>query len=118
MSSALFLLFSCTSVHCLYSFMGSLYVGSEVPRIANEQLLDNLKEGVFIVEKDCSGICFLNSAAKNFMSNPNFDVSKASDLEDTADDKLFDWDKKMFAKMDTNILSGKNKNIDTVNIAS
>ena len=108
-----------TYIHCLYSFLGYLFVDAETPRQANEQLLNNLGEGVFILEKDCSSVAFLNSAAKNFMCNPDFDVSKAEDDESgTAIDsnQLFDWDKEMFAEMDSEIfLPGQN--VDTASTA-
>ena len=61
-------------MHCLFSSLGYLFVDAEVPRAAQEQLLNNLEEGVIVVEKDCSSVCFLNLAAKNFMCNPNFDA--------------------------------------------
>ena len=98
----LFMVAGATLMHCQYSAMGYLFVDAEDPRASQEQLLNNLEEGVFIVEKDCSGICFLNSAARNFMCNPDFDLSKVSD-DGAADDILFDWDKQMFAEVKKHI---------------
>lgn len=52
-----------TFIYCFVSEYLRLQAKVEAPRISNEKLLNNLEEGVFIVEKDCSSICFLNTAA-------------------------------------------------------
>lgn len=78
---------------------------------ANEQLLNNLEEGVIIVEKDCSSVLFLNTAAKSLASRPNFELSKASDLDDTPENYLFNWDKEMFAEMSKEIFT-QDYNVD------
>ena len=48
---------------------------AESARFANEELLNNLEEGVLIVEEDCSGVLFMNTAAQRLISNPNFEKS-------------------------------------------
>ena len=52
-----------TVVHCLYSAIFYQYLTSETSRVANEQLLNNLEEGVLIIEKENSTVHFLNTAA-------------------------------------------------------
>ena len=53
------------SVQILISYVGYLYFDSEEPRIANEKLLHNLDEGVFITDANDGSVLFLNSAAKH-----------------------------------------------------
>ena len=57
-----------TLAHCLLSYTGYIYVASEAPRISNEKLLNNLDEGVCIIEENDSSILFLNKAAKSVNS--------------------------------------------------
>ena len=78
--------------------MGYLFVDAEDLSDSQTQLLNNLEEGVFIIEKDYSGIYFLNSAAKSLMANPELDMSKIN-TSGAKDDVQFDWDKKMFAEV-------------------
>ena len=40
-----------TLIHLLYSVIGFSYLEAQLPRQSYEQLLDNLKEGVFIVDE-------------------------------------------------------------------
>lgn len=73
---------------------------SETTRFANEQLLNNLEEGVLIVEKDCSSTLFLNTAAKRLISHANLDMSIVDDPDESSSNNLhFDWDKDMFAEV-------------------
>jgi len=46
--------------------IGLNYVQSETVNIGNEQLLNNLKEGIIILDKDTGFVRFLNNAAKVF----------------------------------------------------
>ena len=107
---------SANLLHCVYSYMAYLFVDAEDPSVSNEKLLNNLEEGVFIVEKDCSSVCFLNHAANNFMCNPDFDISKVSD-DGAEDEMLFDWDKQMFAEVEKSIFTGE-FNADTSKVAN
>ena len=43
-----------------------IYAEAIILRTGNEQLLDNLEEGVIIQEKDTQEIIFMNKSAKNF----------------------------------------------------
>ena len=48
----------CLAVHVFYSWSADIYVEAEVPRSSNEHLLQSLKEGVFIFEKDTGTMLF------------------------------------------------------------
>ena len=50
----------------MVSWLASIYVKSELPRIGNETLLNDLKEGVFIIEEETSLVLFQNTKAKRF----------------------------------------------------
>ena len=47
-----------TAMHCFISFAGYNYVESEVPRVANEKLLHNLDQGVFIMDESDGSLLF------------------------------------------------------------
>ena len=116
MQNFVFLILGATLLHCSFSALAYLFVDAEVPRASQEELLNNLEEGVIVVEKDCSSVCFVNQAAKNFMTNPDFDASKVSNEDRGTEDRLFDWDKKMFAHVDKDIFSA-NQNADATQVA-
>ena len=69
-----------------------MYVKAELPRESNERLLNNLKEGVFILHEDKNKILFTNSAAQRIGSalQPDFEqqIVKARDNSDVFDDPL------------------------------
>ena len=50
-------------VYFLISMAGHLFTNSELPRKAQEQLLNNIREGVFIVDEKESNVEFMNTAA-------------------------------------------------------
>ena len=55
-------------IHLCISQVGLYYVQSEILRIGNEQLLDNLEEGVVIQNEENLDIIFINQAAKQLGS--------------------------------------------------
>ena len=57
-------LLSLTVMHIFTSLFGYTYVSSEVPRVANEKLLNNLDQGVFIMDQNDGSVLFLNRAAQ------------------------------------------------------
>ena len=69
-----------------------MYVKAELPRESNERLLNNLKEGVFILHEDKNKLLFTNSAAHRIGSSlsHNFEqqIVKAGDNSDVFDDPL------------------------------
>ena len=46
------------------NWMGINYIEAELPRMSNEKLLNNLREGVFILEDDVFEVLFSNKAAQ------------------------------------------------------
>ena len=105
------MLITTTIIHCLYSFSFEFYVKAESSRFANEELLNNLEEGVLIIEEDCSSVLFMNTAAQRLISNPSFDKSLPSDLHAPSDTLIFNWDQEMFAEMDKEVFT-HNYNVD------
>ena len=51
-------------IHCTYTQLGFRILGSEIERDGNEQVLNNLEEGVIILEERSKEILFLNNSAK------------------------------------------------------
>mmetsp|Transcript_7417 Transcript_7417/g.8969 ORF Transcript_7417/g.8969 Transcript_7417/m.8969 type:complete len:113 (-) Transcript_7417:2337-2675(-) len=56
-------------IHTVLTKMGMLYVEAEVLRNGNDQLLDNLEEGVIIVDETANDIFYYNSAAAGLRKN-------------------------------------------------
>ena len=59
------------------TWVGSIFVAAELPRLGNDQLLNGLKEGVLIIEEDSNEIKFMNKSAKRLMTefSNNFNIS-------------------------------------------
>lgn len=56
----------------LIQTLGYLYVEAEIMRKGNEVILNNLKEGVIIIEEETNQVTFVNEkAAKVFMVQPD-----------------------------------------------
>ena len=51
-------------IHVIITGFGMLFVDAEVLRIGNDALLNDLDEGVIIVDEATSKVTFLNRAAK------------------------------------------------------
>jgi len=54
-----------------------MYTEAEILRKGNEQLLNNLKEGVVIIEENSGLVTFLNEAAERLKIEMNQDFSIA-----------------------------------------
>ena len=61
-----FQLYVFTIIHLFISLTGFMYTEAEILRKGNEQLLNNLKEGVVIVEEKSGLVTFVNEAAGHF----------------------------------------------------
>jgi len=59
------LAFYCWLFYLAISWVGFKFLSAELPRKGNEQLLHNLKEGVFIVDDETDIVRFHNTAAKS-----------------------------------------------------
>lgn len=64
-------------IHLIITQVGMIFVESEIVRIGNDQILDNLKEGVVILAEENDKVLFVNPAAKslNVRVNENFCMS-------------------------------------------
>ena len=47
----------------VYSLAGSYYVKAEISHISNVRLLDEIKEGVYVIDKDTNEVLFQNAKA-------------------------------------------------------
>ena len=54
------------AIYLLISWIGELYVKCEVSRVNNELILDNLDDGLIIIEKSSGDLVFSNKQAKRF----------------------------------------------------
>ena len=66
LTSMLWLSFGLFLVNLLVKKVGQIFVESEVLKQGNTQLLDNLEEGVIILEDQTFETVFINEAAKKF----------------------------------------------------
>jgi len=73
-----------------------MYAEAEILRKGNEQLLNNLKEGVVIIEEASGLVTFVNEAAKRFKIKLNKDFS----IELGKDDDRSSAQVKQFARFD------------------
>ena len=53
-----------TLCHMIINSVGMLFVEADILRTGNEHLLNNLKEGVIIMDKESGMVKFANTAAK------------------------------------------------------
>ena len=58
--------------HIVSTKIGFTYVDLEILREGNEQLLDNLEEGVMILEENTLNLFFMNEAAKTIHKEYDF----------------------------------------------
>ena len=83
-------------IQCFMSAIGYLYVEAEIPRSGQEKLLNNLKEGVYIMDETNLKDMFRNKTAdrvnRKMMENGN------TMLEDKSE--VIDKQKKLFAYVD------------------
>ena len=60
---------SSLSVHLGFSWIGYNYLSSELQRESNEIILNNLKEGVYIIDEESAKVRFKNHAAVKINKN-------------------------------------------------
>ena len=68
-----FQFFNLLAMHIVINIVGLLFVKAEILRAGDEQLLNDLKEGVIIMDEESGLVLFVNKAAKkfNFKKNEN-----------------------------------------------
>ena len=89
--------YSCV-IQCFMSAIGYLYVEAEIPRSSNQILLNNLDEGVYIMDETESTVMFHNKAAdrvnRKMMENGNTTFFNRNEV-------IIDKTQKLFAFVDT-----------------
>jgi len=53
------------------NIIGFLFIETEILRVGDEQLLNDLKEGVIILDHESGYVLFVNQAAKNLTFDKN-----------------------------------------------
>ena len=59
-------MFNLYVIHIIMTWVGLIFVKSETVRIGNEQVLENFKEGVIMIESETKTVLFANESAKKF----------------------------------------------------
>ena len=93
-----------TIIHIIINAAGMLFVEAELLRVGNETLLNDLDEGVIIIDEGTGKVSFLNSAAEMF----NIKLDENFSMQSFDDEEKIDLDKKLFAFMDKEYLKGSN----------
>ena len=94
-----------TLMHILFNKMGLLFVDSEILRTGNDQLLNDLEEGVIILKEDSKKVLFVNKAASKLL----IDINMTKEVEDRSQ-VCIDMTSPKFAKIDENTF--KRMNVD------
>ena len=63
-------------MHIVINIVGLLFVKAEILRAGDEQLLNDLKEGVIIMDEDSGLVLFVNKAAKKFNFTKNENINR------------------------------------------
>lgn len=70
-TAMIFTALAITLMHILFNKMGLLFVDSEILRTGNDQLLNELEEGVIILNEDSKKVLFVNQAATKLLVGLN-----------------------------------------------
>ena len=90
--------------HLCISWIGSLYVKTELLRGGNDSLLNNLKEGVFVIDEVKDKIRFVNEAGDTNLKKNYLNSSKGQSLTVDTTDRVIDKTQKQFALIDKQLL--------------
>ena len=97
----LFQLMSNTFFHIAISYIGLLYAKSEIMRDGNDQVLNSLKEGLFVIDEAKGRMRFINKAGYDILKeNYLTSASRLSDDTHNTKDSFVDREKKQFALID------------------
>ena len=92
--------------HCIYSKIGLLVVELSIYKDGHEGLLNNLEEGLIIMDENTRELKFVNKAAKQYINRrPHNSTIIDGGLDSTDDSLTIDWSKIMFALVPTTIFS-------------
>lgn len=104
--------FSLLMCHMVINAVGLIFVEADILRSGNEQLLNNLKEGVIIMDQESGFVHFVNKAAKRFSIRKNRYLGVSMSIHDneacpSIDDRTntFDKGQELFALIDMKILN-------------
>lgn len=108
--SAVWLVFHCVIIDMVINTGGHMFLESEMPRIDNNKLLDDMKEAVYIVDEEEGVIHFQNRKANALTQQ------LSSDTQASIFDKnnQFDFSRKSFAVIDKKVLKEKQKETDAL----
>ena len=101
-----------TASYQVMSWVGLIYVQAEMMRKGNDKLLNNLKEGVIIVDEENKSVLFNNVASARH--NSNLDESFGGTLGQ--DNGTVDQDKPIFAPV--NAFWFRSPDFDFMNLSS
>ena len=83
-------------IHLIITMVGMIFVNADILSLGNEQLLNNLEEGIMILDEDSQEVIFTNNALKQLqmaedetLSMTNITVEGSHQLNLSKDDKLF-----------------------------
>jgi len=88
------------------NLLGLLYVEAEILRRGNKELLDEMREGIIIMNKESGMVLFVNKAARaqKIREKAEFSLSLMDD-----DNYMFDSNSKLFALVDVKTYERKSK---------
>ena len=94
---ASFLVCVCLLIHMMISWVGFTYLATELPCKDNESLLNNLKEGVLIIDERTAKVQFINTAAAKInnllQASINLSLLKPDDVIANAQFHLVEYKK-------------------------
>ena len=102
------------TIHLVINFIGIGMVKSELARFGHEQVLDNFKEGVILVEPDQNEVLFANHSARKLRIHMNLEqFSFGQDLSEAPDLKVSRLDSFKLMLVNKNIF---NQTVDSLEI--
>ena len=102
-SNLIWQILSLALLQILNAWVGRIYTDAEVLRSSNETLLNNMDEGVVIMEEESGVILFNNKAAKRFniCAMEEFSVSRQTS---PGEREVCNKTEKLYAKIDKELL--------------
>lgn len=96
---------ACILFHITISYLGLIYARSEILRNGNDQVLDGLKEGLFVIDEAKGRMRFINETGQTILkSNYLTSGSMLIDSPNNKKESLVDREKKQFALIEKKLL--------------
>lgn len=89
--------------HLIITKVGMIFVNAEILSTGNEQLLNNLEEGVMILDETTQEVIFINKAVKQLQKGETESLSMTNINETETSNLNLSKDGKLFAQIDTNL---------------